>query len=181
METRRELLRVLAIGTAAASIPASLASPGLAAAAPAEGLAAANPGEANPDEGITAPAPWWLFAPLQAGSALGAGWSLANLSEVRRGACVLELVHETGDVARVHVCGHDGRPKGLAHGHMVDLVLMDGGNGDKPTDEQLGRVLLGIAVRVRLNEGSPEGDLAPLAAMMSHPDRVARYGAHSLK
>jgi hypothetical protein len=181
METRRELLRVLALGTAAASLPASLATPGVAEAAPVAGSEGEQARRAVPDEGIAAPAPWWLFAPLQAGSALGAGWSLGSLSEVRRGACVLELVHESGDVARVHVCGHDGRPKGLAHGHMVDLVLMDGGNGDKPTDEQLGRVLLGIAVRVRLNEGSPEGDLAPLAAMMSHPDRVARYGAHSLK
>jgi hypothetical protein len=125
-------------------------------------------------------APTWLFAPFHEGSALALGWRMGALSPVSRGAAVLELVHTSGRAARVHLCAHDGQPKGVAHTALLDLVLMDGRAGEGVTDEDLGRVLLGLAAHVRTNELSADGDLAPLARMTTHGARVMRYGPHTL-
>ena len=98
----------------------------------------------------------------------------------QRGASVLTLAHTNGRKAKVHLCAHNGRPRGLAHTAMLDLVLMDGGSGSFRTDEKLGRVVLGLAERVRRNETQPNGDLAPVARMMSHDERVQAFGPESL-
>ncbi|HMV66164.1 MAG TPA: hypothetical protein PKA64_04895 [Myxococcota bacterium] len=126
------------------------------------------------------PAPWWLLAPIGVGTPLKYGWYVEGLSPVERGASVLTLAHTNGRKARVHLCGHSGRPRGVAHTSLVDLVLMDGGSGSFRTDEKLGRVVLGLAERMRRNEVSPAGDLAPVARMMSHDDRVAVFGPENL-
>jgi hypothetical protein len=125
-------------------------------------------------------APAWVFAPFTEGSALALGWSMGRLSPVERGAAVLELVHTSGRVARLHLCAHDGQPRGVAHTALLDLVLMDGRSGEGATDEQLGRVVLGLAAHIRNNELDGNGDLLPLARMTTHGDRVMRYGPHTL-
>lgn len=83
-------------------------------------------------------------------------------------------------MARVHLCHHQGDPKGLAHSDLIDLVLMDGGRGDRATDESLGRVLMGLAAHIRDNELSADGDLGALARMQPHSDRVLDYGPENL-
>ena len=85
---------------------------------------------------------------------LGYGWQLISLSSVQNGAAVLKLrkVGLKVEEADVHICVYDGQPSGIAQTTLFDLLLMDGRNGNDPTPEQLGRVVLGIAQRIRRNE-----------------------------
>ncbi len=172
MDSRRGMLKKLLVGTAATA-----AVPGTASAT----LGAVE--QASHASGISlpsGPAPWWLIAPARKGSEVGLGWYVGALSKVEKGAAILTLVHRSGQRARVHLCTHNGSPEGVAHTRLVDLVLMDGGSGSFRTDEQLGRVVLGLAERIRRNELDPEGDLWPLARMMSHQDRMDAYGPENL-
>jgi hypothetical protein len=68
----------------------------------------------------------------------------------------------------------------LAHSELFDLVLMDGGQGDRATAEDLGRVLLGLAERVRRNELRLDGDLDALSRTLPHEERVLLYGPENL-
>jgi len=172
MDSRRGMLKKLLAGTAAtAAVPASAS----ATVAALERTA----GEA----GLTlpsGPAPWWLLDPVRKGSDVGFGWYVAGLSAVSKGAAVLTLSHRSGGSARVHLCLHGGKPQGIASTRMLDIVLMDGGSGSFRTDERLGRVVLGLAERIRRNELDPNGDLWPLARMMTHDDRVDAFGPENL-
>jgi len=152
---RREVL-------AAMGATGALATPGAALAA-----------KAGPGGG-----PWWLLSPHSAGEEVGYGWTLKSLQPYDRGAWVLTLDRE-GTEARVHICYHSGSPRGVAHGELVDFILMDGGHGDKPTLESLGRVLRVLAQSVRENELRQGAD-QQLSALMTHGERVARYGGESL-
>lgn len=166
MNSRRTILKNIGLGAAVATV----------AAGGAHALRAPRPAS-PPEQGG---APWWLLRPLARGSHLGLGWVLAHLSAVDRGAIVLTLQHREGGVARVHICRHEGRPKGLAHTELLDLVLMDGGRGDRPTDEGLGRVLLGLAAHIRENELADGGDLSVLARLQCHEDRILDHGPETL-
>ncbi len=172
MPSRRDLLKNIGIG--AAAVAAGAGSVQAAKAAHKATL------EAFASGGSTKGSPWWLIAPLQPGSHVGRGWAVASLSRVERGAAVLELRHRDGQSARLHVCGHDGRPKGLAHSALFDLVLMDGGRGDRRTPEGLGRALLGVADRIRKNEMVDGADLDSVARMLPHEQRVELFGAETL-
>jgi hypothetical protein len=120
------------------------------------------------------------MAPFAPGSALGLGWHVHSFGAVDRGAAVLTLMNQDGGVARVHICAHEGQPRGLAHTRLLDLILMDGGDGARATDETVGRVLLGLAAKMGDNELEPSGDLHPLACMMTHGDRVVHFGPETL-
>lgn len=172
MDSRRGMLKKLLAGTAAAAAVPGSARASLAEAAPTL--------TASARDLPTGPAPWWLFDPVQKGSEVGFGWYVSGLSPVKQGAAVLSLRHRGGQSAQVHLCAHDGSPVGLTHTRLIDLVLMDGGTGSFETDERLGRVILGLAERIRRNETSPEGDLRPLARMASHEDRVRAFGPEKL-
>lgn len=171
MDSRRSVLKKLLVGTATAAAVPAAGSAALSAGGVLDGGAIALP---------SGPAPWWLLAPLGMGTPLKYGWYVAGLSAVERGAAVMTLQHSSGRKANVHLCAHNGRPNGLAHTRLIDMLLMDGGSGSFRTDELLGRVILGIAKRVRLNELDPQGDLWPLAKMMTHNDRMEAFGAESL-
>lgn len=186
MDTRRKLLKKIGLGTAAAGLviggrkaaeaaraPGGAATATRGTAPDAQAQVAANTAEAGTG-------PWWLLAPLARGSHLGQGWYLAHFGAVQRGASVLTLQSRDGEIARVHVCQHDGAPRGLASTELLDLVLMDGGQGDKQTPEHLGRVLMGLARVMRENELKSDGDLGELARMQSHGERVDAYGPESL-
>ncbi len=174
MDTRRNVLKKLLVGTAtAAAVPASA---GVALEAVQQGVRSLEAAGMLP----TGPAPWWLLHPIGMGTPLKFGWYVAGLSGVERGASVLTLAHASGRKATVHICAHRGAPQGLAHTRLVDLVLMDGGSGSFRTDEQLGRVVLGVAERIRRNEAEVPGDLAPIARMMTHEERLAAFGGEEL-
>jgi hypothetical protein len=171
MDSRRNVLKKLLAGTAAvAAVPGTASAAIGAAAEPLRGAGMLPSG----------PAPWALLAPFGMGSPLKFGWYVAGLSSVERGAAVLTLAHSSGRRANVHLCAHNGAPRGVASTSMIDMVLMDGGSGSFRTDEKLGRVVLGLAEAVRRNEADPRGDLWPVAKMMTHEARVDAYGAQAL-
>jgi hypothetical protein len=172
MQTRRDFLSKLGIGAAAAA--AGAGSIKAADAIHRDTLRAFAEG------GGAAHEPWWLVSPLQPGTSVGKGWHVASLSKVERGAAVLELAHRDGQLARLHVCAHAGKPRGMAHTALFDLILMDGGQGDQPTPEGLGRALVGVANRIRRNEVIGEDDLKSVSRMLTHTERVELYGPETL-
>lgn len=172
MESRRGLLKKLSVGAAAAA-----ATVGVSRTARAEHKRQL---QAFAEGGSAQGAPWWLLAPLQPGARLSGGWRLARLSAVERGAAVLCLEHAERGTANVHLCSHGGSPQGVAFTRLFDLILMDGGQGDRPTDPALGKVLVHLGQRVRKHELSQDGELAQVARMLTHAERVALYGAESL-
>ena len=97
-------------------------------------------------------APWWLFEPLSQGDFLGKGWYLANVSGIEQGAFVITLQTETNRTARIHVCSHFGASQGIAATRYLDFVLMDGGKGNTPSEENLGRIILSLAKHVQATE-----------------------------
>jgi len=124
----------------------------------------------------SAPAPWELLAPLTAGAALGHGWQVAALSGVEAGSCVLTLQHASGRTQRVHVCRHDGRPAGVVYTDTLDLLVMNGGAGEMPTEEGLAQAVAAVAHAVAANEAAePVVQLG--SALLPQSERVARYGA----
>ena len=57
---------------------------------------------------------------------------------------------------------------------------MDGGQGDKPTEETIGRVLLTLADIIAENEIRDEADLSKVTRMLTHLERVELYGPETL-
>jgi hypothetical protein len=167
MHSRRTLLKMLALGGTLFAAEAG---------ATAEAMTKPGPKMRLPD----GPEPWWLIFPLEQGSSLPRSWRVGTLSRVERGASILELVHASGERARVHICFRKGEAMGLAHSEMFDLLLMDGGNGDRSTEEGLARVLQDIARRIRTNELRQDANLRPLARMQTHDERVGAYGPETL-
>jgi hypothetical protein len=119
-------------------------------------------------------APWALIAPLKEGDELSLGWRIESLTPVERGASVLTLRHESGGHASVHLCLNNGQPLGIGASKHIDLVLMNGGKGDRPTEESIGRVVQALGRRIDENGGKLEGAL-------THHERVSRYGREALK
>ena len=183
MDTRRKFLQQLGLGTAVATVVVSSETFRRAEsprASVTETASTTGPGPVASPSPEAGTGPWWLLSPLKRGDHLGAGWFLAHLGAVEQGASVLTLQHRDGAVGRVHLCHRRGTPRGMAHTELLDLVLMDGGQGDKPTDESLGRVVGGLAAHIRGNELAASGDLAVLARMESHDERLLAYGPESL-
>lgn len=172
MESRRGLLKKLGVGAAAAATTV-----GVSRAARAEHKRQL---QAFAEGGDTQAAPWWLLQPLEAGARLSGGWHLASLSAVERGAAIIALEHAHKGQRNVHLCAHGGRPQGVAFTRLFDLILMDGGQGDRPTDPSVGKVLVHLARRIRKHELSRQGELAQVTRMLTHGERVALYGAESL-
>jgi hypothetical protein len=176
MPSRRDVLAGIAAGSATVAL--AEAQPVLAAgAAPARRAEPTRP-PASGAQGLPSPdgpPPLTLLHPLGPGTALGEGWSIASLGPVAAGAALLLLRHEDGREARVHLCAHDGRPLGLAHTPRLDLVLMNGGDGARTSDEVLGCVLLGLAEQMERNEEKAFAAEPSLAALLPHRERIARF------
>lgn len=173
MQSRRDLLKKLGAGVAgAAVVTTSTLSVKEAQAASLRAFA----------EGGSSDAPWPLLAPLEPGKSVGQGWTATELSPVRSGASILTLTHRDGHAARVHICARRGPATGVARTHLLDLVLMDGGDGDKRTDEGLGRVLRTMAKRVSKTElaAIDSTTLDSMARMLTHTERLALYGPERL-
>jgi hypothetical protein len=121
------------------------------------------------------PPPWELLAPLALGSEVGHGWRVADLSSVVDGSCVLTLENERGRTHRVHLCGNDGKPQGLVHTKRMDLVVMNGGRGDLPTEEGLAQAVAQVAHVLAANEAKWQS--APVVtALLPQAERERQYG-----
>jgi hypothetical protein len=123
---------------------------------------------------VEAPPPWEILHPLALGSAVAHGWSVAGLTGVADGSCVLTLQNPRGRAHRVHLCRNDGGPQGLVYTKQFDLVVMNGGQGDLPTEEGLAQAVAEVAHVLAANEGRH----APLAAtLLPQAERTERFAA----
>jgi hypothetical protein len=92
---------------------------------------------------------------------------------VQHGACVATLTNARGRSYRVHVCRNDGTPRGLIYTRRLDLVVMNAGRGDLPTEEGLAQAVARLAHVVAKNERTmAEGVFAEL---MPHAERMRRF------
>jgi len=174
MQSRRDVLKVMGSTVAGATLVtgATGVASSSARASMLRTFASGGSGEA----------PWCLMEPIAQGMCVGKGWSVAKLSPVQKGASVLTLSHLVHGDAQVHICARRGPNSGLTHSHLLDIVLMDGGNGNKRTQENLGRVIKGIAQRISKNElGSvDEHTIDAMSRMLTHEERMALYGPENL-
>src|SRR5437762_6955858 len=187
MLSRRELIGKAAVG-AAAAVAVSAARTGVASARavpaatsdPADGRDARNavlpPADPPPaDAGaISSPPPWELLSPLGAGSVVGHGWRLVDLSPVQHGSCVVTLQNARGRSHRVHLCRNDGNPQGIIYTRRVDLVVMNEGYGDLSTEERLAQAVAALAHVIAANEATVPDRLAEL---LPHAERLRRFAA----
>ncbi|MEC8194629.1 MAG: twin-arginine translocation signal domain-containing protein [Myxococcota bacterium] len=173
MPSRRDLLKVVGPGVAGVAVGTATGS-SAAHARRASLMAFAG--------GFGSEAPWCLVAPLQTGSSVGKGWRLEALSRVCEGASIMTLRHSVHGAAKVHICARSGNDTGLSHSTLLDLRLMDGGDGSRPTPEGLARVVTGIAKRIAKNElgAVDESTLDAMARMLTHEQRKAFYGPENL-
>ena len=138
----------------------------------ADGSSASTADAASPPEG--AAAPWQLLRPLAIGAAVAGAWRLVGMTGAEHGSCVLTLENARGRTHRVHLCRNDGRPQGLVFTDRFDLVVMNGGQGDLPTEEGLARAVAEIAHVLAGNEGTLRYD-PTVTALLSHAERVKRF------
>ena len=188
MLSRRELMEKGAVGAAAtalalgaATAAASTASQGIRTA-PGDLTVPAHDrnGEAPPPSpapaevaAISAPPPWQLVSPLAAGAVLAHGWNLADLGPVRDGSCVVTLQNGRGRARRVHLCRNAGSPQGIVYTRRVDLVVMNEGHGDLPTEERLAQAVAKLAHVVAGNEVKMSD--GAFANLLPHSERVRRF------
>lgn len=158
--TRRDVLKGLAVG---AGIVATGTVPEAANAALPASLNGSND-------------PWMLLAPVQSGEHLGFGWHAAKLA-AGDGAWTLTLAHAELGLARIAICYRRDGAEGLASTQLLDLVLMDGGTGSQPTEESVGRVVMALSKVIARNELAVAEKFPHL---MTHAERVARFGPESL-
>jgi hypothetical protein len=124
---------------------------------------------------ISSPPPWELVSPLAAGSVLAYGWQLVGLSPVQHGSCVATLQNARGRSHRVHLCRNDGTPQGIVYTRRVDLVVMNEGHGDLPTEERLAQAVAELAHAVAANEAKAPDRV--FADLLPHSERVQRFAA----
>jgi hypothetical protein len=87
---------------------------------------------------------------------------------------------DSENMTSIHICAKGNEQRGIASSTLLDLILMDGRSGEEPTQEDLGRVVLGLAHRIQKNEMQLQADLSGLASLQSHEERVYRYGPENL-
>jgi len=190
MLSRRTLIGKAAVG-AAAALAVGAARTGVAATRPlkesVDGHAdptvtpvsdAAEPSALAPQRAeatSTAPAPWALVAPFGAGTAVAHGWQLVDLTPVQDGSAVVTLQNERGRAHRIHLCRNDGSPQGIVATRRVDLVMMNQGYGELPTEEHLGQAVAALAHAVAANEATVADGV--FAELLPHTERVARFAA----
>lgn len=193
MLSRRDLVGKLAAGTAAvcavgvaragfaSSDPrdtAKGANRTAAGAAQPAGAQSSQPGEsralfdAEAPSTLAAERPWALLRPLSTGSSVGHGWHVADLTGAANGSCVLTLENARGRSHRVHICRNDGSPQGLVYTTKFDLVVMNGGAGDLPTEEGFAQAVAEVAHVLAANERQGE---AIVPQLLAHNERVQRF------
>ncbi len=180
--SRRAFVGKLAVGAAVASAVSAGSAAALTihseiagSSDPLLGDAPAAAALAAPDTAaIAAPAPWELLHPLAQGSTVSNGWRVADLSAATEGSCVLTLQNARGRSYRVHICRNAGSPQGLVYTEQFDLVVMNGGQGDLPSEEGMAQAVAEVAHVLAANQASA----APvITALRPHAERVDRFAA----
>ena len=191
MLSRRDVIGKLAAGTAAAlalgaarssfaSVRPEARTPtgsgsGEAPPAPAgKTVGSAAPIGEGPLDTLKAPQPWEMLRPLTLGSMVGQGWRLTAFQGVVDGSCVVTLQNERGRAHRVHLCRNDGNPQGLVYTKHVDLVVMNGGQGDLPTEEGFAQAVAELAHVLASNETGHRQE-AIVTALLPQNERLRRF------
>ena len=183
MLSRRDLVGRLAAGTAAAVCVTGLTGVSVAATSQAtKGRRQDDPSTPESQQVVDAetpatekaPAPWELLSPLAAGSVVANDWIAAGLTGVVDGSCVMTVKNQRGHEHRIHVCRNDGTPEGLIFTDRFDLVVMNGGRGDLPTEEGLAQAVAEVAHVLAQNESTPQA-AAVLSSLMPQGERVSRF------
>jgi hypothetical protein len=186
MLSRRELIGKAVVGAGAAALALGAAGTVVASTGDVHAAPGALPGEpsvlpeerggqeaAPPAEAAATPPPWELVSPLAAGSVVAHGWRLVDLGPVRDGSCVVTLQNKRGRSHRVHLCRNDGNPQGIVYTRRVDLVVMNEGYGDLPTEERLAQAVAELSHAVAANEAKvPQRVFADL---LPHAERLRRF------
>jgi hypothetical protein len=190
MLSRRDLIGKVAVGAAAALAVGAVGTgvaaatrplrdptdePGGPTADPAGDRDGPNALEPTDSAMIASPPAWDLLAPFAAGSVVAHGWRLVDLSPVRDGSAVVTLQNARGRAHRVHLCRNDGNPQGLVYTRRIDLVVMNQGYGDLPTEEHLGQAVAELAHAVAANEATVPDRV--FAELLPHSERVQRFAA----
>ena len=123
---------------------------------------------------VVNPPPWDLLQPLALGSTVAEGWHIAGLSGADAGSCVLTLQNARGRAHRIHLCRNNGQPHGLVHTRRFDLLVMNGGAGELPTEEGLAQAVAAVAHAVAANEDAEHSEQLA-SALLPQSERVARY------
>jgi hypothetical protein len=200
MLSRRALVGKLAAG-AAGAVVAWTASAGRAKPAFARGRTPTSPGagehgdelrapapevhppaepsstrvtDTGPPATVSSPPPWELLRPLAIGSVVAHGWRLAELTGAVDGTCVLTLRNARGRAQRVHLCRNDGRPQGLVYTKRFDLVVMNGGQGDLPTNEGFAQAVAELAHVLAANENNRHSARV-VAQLLPHEERLRLF------
>ncbi len=199
MLTRRDMVGKLATGTAAAVVAVGVAKTAFASKRPTRSAAGPNGSpdaeqakqvaeqsaqtqtnvgpqivDAESPATASAPAPWALIRPLSLGSTVGHGWHVAGLTGAVDGSCVLTLENERGRAHRIHVCRNQGQPQGLVYTKQFDLVVMNGGQGDLPTEEGLAQAVARVAHVLADNESDLRHQPI-VTALLPQAERVRRF------
>jgi len=193
MLSRRELIGKAAVGATTAALTLSGARTAVASArvlraatdnptgGPADDRdgrhAVLPPADPPPADAaaISSPPPWALLSPLGAGSVVAHGWRLVDLGPVEDGSSVVTLQNARGRSHRIHLCRNDGSPQGIIHTRRVDLVVMNEGYSDLPTEERLAQAVAEVAHVIAANEATvPDRCLAEL---LPHAERLRRFAA----
>jgi hypothetical protein len=180
MLSRRDLIAKAAVGAAAAVAVGGVVGTAVAATRPLRTATDDPTGDRDEEHAATAatasaPAPWALVAPFGAGAEVAYGWRLVDLTPVQDGSAVATLQNARGRAHRVHLCANDGTPQGLVYTRRVDLVVMNGGYGELPTEEHFGQAVAALAHAVAANEARGADEV--FAALLPHAARVARFAA----
>lgn len=170
MKSRRDVLKGMALGIGLA-VPAGIAAKQVIGSQDAS----AQPTVDNKLAVAKAetPAPWQLFSPVQRGEEIAHGWSIAGLTGAVAGAYNLRLANADGRAATVHVCLKDEYSSGVVQSDLFDLVLMNGGEANADSEEDLAQVLTVVTEHMKNNEAFLSAEA--LAPLMSHEDRVAKF------
>jgi len=175
MISRRDLIAKAAVGAAAAMTVGGVVGTAVAATRPMRDStdAPAHDAKALAPRTESAPPAWALVAPFAAGGEVAHGWRLVDLTPVRDGSAVATLESAQGRGHRVHLCRNDGSPQGIIFTPRIDLVVMNQGYGDLPTEEHFGQAVATLARAVAANEATMPPEL--FAALLPHQERVERF------
>jgi len=130
--------------------------------------------DSGPPTTLNASPPWKLVRPLAMGSAVAHGWRVSGLTGAVNGSCVLTLQNQRGREHRVHICRNDGHPHGLIYTERFDLVVMNGGVGDLPTEEGLAQAVAAVAHVLAANEGRQRHEPV-VTALLPHTERLRLF------
>jgi len=162
MPSRRAMVGALGLGAAGLAV------------SPTRAVASTGP--------VSHPPPWWLLRPLSEGMTLRHGWVLRSLDPIRDGSTVLTL-NQDAESLRIHICLHDGAPRGFAPTELFDLIVIDHGQGVRTVPIDLAsnlRLLQRVISDNELRRIRPE-ELSGISQFMTHTDRVSIFGASHIK